>query len=250
MIYPPHHSAESGNVSDKPNLIKFLAGFRTVLWKDWSRDMQCRMLDDRSFSLSGTCPHCHSKAVFLPVTNPHEEEFDNIFHRELYAGMQCQGCGDFVLGCVVKSAEYGTWEYKLHYPLRMPDDRVADEIPSHIASDFREALRCRWVNAYNATAEMCRRALEASCVGLGAPAKAKQLINKIDWLEEQRKITLFLRDVAHKIRLGGNRGAHPSEDEPPITDEHADAIIKFTREFFHHVYVVPSELQKYDFSKS
>jgi hypothetical protein len=139
--------------------------------------------------------------------------------------------------------------YKLHYPLGTPDDTVADEIPRHIASDFSEALRCRWVNAYNATAEMCRRALEASCIELGAPARAKLLINKIDWLEEQRKITPFLKDVAHKIRLGGNRGAHPSEDEPPITDEQADAIIKFAREFFHHIYVVPSELDKYDFSK-
>jgi len=129
---------------------------------------------------------------------------------------------------------------------------VAVEIPEHIQPDFKEALRCLWVNAYNASAEMCRRAIEASCIHLGAPVKLKVLEDKIDWLEEQRKITPFLRDVAHKIRLGGNRGAHPPEDGPQnssqsasvalaavatvsenepiktIVKEHADAIIQFT----------------------
>lgn len=94
----------------------------------------------------------------------------------------------------------------------------------------------------------------------------------IDELADKRIITPFLQKVAHKIRLGGNRGAHPSpqnsqptvsaevlagieklpETIAPITQigkDHADAIIKFTREFFHYVYVVPKELDKYDFSK-
>lgn len=211
-------------------------------------EMTCRMVDNGDFTLSGVCPHCQTKALFMTVTNWYDVEI-NIYHYERYAGMQCHACGKFILGSVAQIGEHSDYEYHLHYPLGIPDDKVADEIPLHIAADFREALRCRWANAYNATAEMCRRALEASCIELGAPAKAKHLINKIDWLEEQRKITPFLKEVAHKIRLGGNRGAHPSEDEPPITAEHADAILKFAREFFHHLYVVPSELARFDFSK-
>jgi hypothetical protein len=110
---------------------------------------------------------------------------------------------------------------------------------------------------------MCRRALEASCLDLGAP-KNKVLEKMIDWLEDKRIITPYLKDAAHNIRLGGNRGAHPPEDGPtaadtasPVEDgpvekiekEHAEAIIGFTREFFHHVYVGPKLLGKYDFSK-
>ena len=153
--------------------------------------------------------------------------------------------------------------YWAHYPLGQPDDSVAEEIPTNIQPDFKEALRCLWVNAYNATAEMCRRAIESSCLDLGAPKKAV-LEDMIDWLADQRKITPFLQEVAHKIRLGGNRGAHPTASAPdsqpatpplanaPIANiekEHAEAIVKFTREFFHHVYVVPKQLDKYDFSK-
>jgi Domain of unknown function (DUF4145) len=168
------------------------------------------------------------------------------------------------------------WIYEIHYPLGKPNDSVAIEIPDHIKDDFREALRCFWVNAYNATAEMCRRAVEASCLNLGAPSNLA-LEKMIDWLADQQIVTPFMRDVAHKIRLGGNRGAHPNPaPEPPasvpadeavslavadpvlssgtgpvekIEKEHAEAIVEFTRQFFHHVYVVRMQLDKYDFSK-
>ena len=155
--------------------------------------------------------------------------------------------------------------------MEKPNDDVAQEIPEHIKIDFKEALRCMYVNAYNATAEMCRRALEASCIERGAAPK-DVLEDMIDDLESKRVITPFLRDVAHKIRLGGNRGAHPGGPpatptpvavaEPAtaaslgipaspsvVTEEHAKAIVKFTTEFFHHIYVVPKELDKYDFSR-
>ena len=221
-----------------------------------------------SFTMRGTCPHCHKGSGFVPRSN-HGAFID---HKQKPARwlvpMQCQTCTKYILAIATQPYPNNPNHlvYETHYPLGEPDDTVSEEIPVHIQADFKEALRCNFVNAYNATAEMCRRAIEASCIDLGAPVTLKVLEDKIDWLEAQRKITPFLRDVAHKIRLGGNRGAHPPESipvaEPPvvvadadlgpitvITKEHADAIIQFTREFFHHVYVVPKQLNKYDFSK-
>jgi hypothetical protein len=79
-----------------------------------------------------------------------------------------------------------------------------------------------------------------------------------------------LKGAAHKIRLGGNRGAHPeplpnlnagnvlglagpqTQPSEPITKiekEHAEAIVEFTRHFFESVYVIPAKVGKYDFSK-
>jgi hypothetical protein len=144
-----------------------------------------------------------------------------------------------------------------------PDDTVAEEIPEDIKQDFKEALRCMYVKAYSATAEMCRRAVEASCLEQGAPSDLKVLEKMIDWLAKEQIITPHLQQAAHKIRLGGNRGAHPPEDGPRPADavsapdapieriekEHAEAIIGFTRHFFHNVYVMPKQLDKYDFSK-
>jgi hypothetical protein len=179
--------------------------------------------------------------------------------------MQCQGCQHYILAIVDVPQHQSTGHvYREHYPIGAPDQAVADEIPDHIKADFKEALRCIFVDAYNATAEMCRRALEASCLDLGAP-KNKVLEKMIDWLEENRIITPYLKNAAHNVRLGGNRGAHPSEDGPPapasdpsseedgplekIEKEHAEAIVGFTREFFHHVYVGPKLVGKYNFSK-
>jgi hypothetical protein len=141
--------------------------------------------------------------------------------------------------------------YIAHYPLGKPKEDVAAEIPEHIAADFKEALRCRWVDAYNATAEMCRRALQASCIEQEAPKKP--LIEQIEWLLAQGKITKHLCDMAHKIRLGGNAGAHPPHDpeEPEIIigPEYADAVVEFMRDYFQYVYVNPKQLEKYNFSK-
>lgn len=206
--------------------------------------------------MSGVCPHCQHDSAFLLITNVH------IVGNQWIGGMQCQACAGYILALASHQGQ-GRLVYQEHYPLGKPDDAVAEEIPAHIKLDFREALRCFWVDAYNATAEMCRRALEASCLDLGATGRV--LDDLIDSLAAQQKITPFLQQVAHKIRLGGNRGAHPPGTgaalQPPLVPqpaaapittierEHAEAIVTFTREFFHHVYVVPKELDKYDFSK-
>ncbi len=252
-----HEKAEE---VDLPILMERTAVF---LWKDWPREMQVTKCDVNQgmVTIRGTCPHCQKPTVFMMVTNLGADH-----HGKRFAGMQCQGCLETILAIFRQNAH--AYDYLAHHPLGKPDERVAEEIPEQIQPDFREALRCRFVNAYNATAEMCRRALEASCIDLGASRK-DVLEEMIDELEAQRKITPFLKQVAHKIRLGGNRGAHPSPPDPGrgeagdaqeeenaksgpvriITQEHADAIIKFTHEFFHHVYVVPKTLDKYDFSK-
>lgn len=245
------------------SLVSLLRETTLFLWKDWPGDMLANLINPQAhtFTLAGVCPHCFRDSAFLLSTSVLST------HSQWIAGMQCQGCMKYILGIVRFQSNSGNLHYVEHYPLGKPDDSADEEIPDHIRSDFKEALRCLWVNAYNATAEMCRRAVEASCIELGAPTKKTSLEDMIDWLEAQRVITPFLQKVAHKIRLGGNRGAHPEEDAQPavgqeeekgetingpitkIEEEHAKAIVKFTREFLHHVYVVPKQLDRYDFSK-
>jgi hypothetical protein len=212
---------------------------------------------NRLLTLNGICPHsaCNAKSAFLLVTSLYNDPNNGYWVGTL----QCQACRNYILA-VTRILTSPKFDLLYYLPRGSPNDDVAPEIPDHIQADFKEALRCMFVNAFNATAEMCRRALESSCIERGAPPN-KVLEKMIDWLEAQRIITPFLKDVAHKIRLGGNRGAHPPEDGAEVTEnpevgpvaiiekEHAEAIVTFTREFFHHVYVVPKELEKYDFSK-
>lgn len=218
--------------------------------------MTAALLDEKEsrFSLSGTCPHCNCASVFMPVTSIHSEPVyagsknpSLIVSYELWAAMRCQGCKKYVLGGAKRNNHVPlTVEYVAHYPLGGPKDDISADIPQDIANDFKEALRCLWVDAFNATVEMCRRAVETSCDQLGAPSGGIQ--DKIDWVHAQGKITLPLKEMAHKVRLGGNRGAHPSPRI--IARDDAEAVIEFTTEYLDHVYVMPAKMAKFNFSKT
>lgn len=217
--------------------------------------------DDSGFVVRGTCPHCLHKAAFPTVTSVFKKTTDSGHVERLTAAARCNGCNKFIL--VTLHWEWGGggresgWVYEEHFPVDKPSDVVNVAIPEGPRLDFQEALRCHWVKAYSATAEMCRRAVESSCLDLGAPYD-EVLEKMIDWLEINRIITPALKEVAHKVRLGGNRGAHPwkvgqavAKPIPVITIEeaHATAILQYTSHFLQHVYVIPNQLPTYDFSK-
>jgi Domain of unknown function (DUF4145) len=216
-----------------------------ILWKDWPKDMELSSYQPDGFVINGECPHCRKQAAFPTVTSISEDPR----HERKIAAARCIACNEYILA-IIKfqqlSSSGGRFVYDVHYPIGWPDDTVADEIPPAIKPDFQEALRCRWVKAYNATVEMCRRALESSCIQLGADSDLV-LAKMIDWVHAQGKITTPLKDMAHKIKLGGNRAAHPSDRT--ITEGDADAVIEFTGEYFQHVYVMPARMAKFDFDK-
>ena len=141
-----------------------------------------------AFSLTGECPHCHCLSVFHLVTSVHQSSNPQMPEiSTLCAGMRCIGCEKYILGIVEKQST-GSMEliYKEHYPLGKPNDKVPTEIPKNIALDYTEAIRCRWIDAYNATAEMCRRALQASCIEQGSNPNLR-LVDQIDWLSSEGK---------------------------------------------------------------
>jgi hypothetical protein len=246
---------------DVPDFVFLLQATARFLWKRWPMDIELAHFDESRFVFRGTCPHCGHKTNFPTITNYHMEMRSSMAHR-IIAAARCIGCREYILAIVKtddnrNSGNYGTWIYEAHYPLGKPQEELPDGIPDGIAGDFKEALRCQFVEAYSATAEMCRRAIEASCLDLGAPYN-EVLEDMIDWLEEKRIITPILKEVAHKVRLGGNRGAHPWKVGQPVAKpipviviekEHAEAIVNFSVHFLQHVYVIPNQLPKFDFNK-
>jgi hypothetical protein len=216
------------------------------LWKDWRKEMEISSVKENdTFVLTGECPHCGNAAAFTPVTTAWIERANNWPFRAIEA-CRCIACNEYILGIICKDRA-DRWVYQVHFPLGKPDDSVSDEIPDEIKPDFQEALRCRFVDCYNATIEMCGRALEASCIEQGAPKDAV-LSKMIDWVHAQGKITTPLKDMAHKIKLGRNRAAHPSSMN--LIADDADAVIEFTQQYFHHVYVMPARMAKRNFDKS
>jgi hypothetical protein len=167
-------------------------------------------------------------------------------YQKIACVSECQNCKNFVL--VVGRRVVGQpQEFQLLsvFPLGKPNDAVAEEIrqtAKEVAEDFAEALRCEWVKAYKACVVMCARAVQGSAIALGA--KKNKLVHQIDELFSQGKITEALKDFAHEIRVTRNIGAHPDKDGlEDVTEQDAKDIIEFTREYLHHVYVMPAKLK-------
>ena len=119
---------------------------------------------------------------------------------------------------------------------------VDPAIPSHIASDYLEAQLCRKVEAYKAATTMCRRALQASLLDMGAN-KNLRLEKQIDKLFDEGKITEAIRDEAHKIRLLGNVGAHPGRDGlEDVSEQEVEKMLKFMDAYFQCVYITPKTM--------
>lgn len=234
---------------EKQDLVNLLQATAALFWGEWPKDMQLSSIDSQSFVLNGECPHCRKQAAFVTVADPFEER-QGSYPSRMISAARCIACNEYILAIIrhreVRPGSF-QWAYDVHYPLGLPHDEVASEIPDAIRPDFQEALRCRHAKAYNATIEMCGRALESSCIEQGAPSN-DTLSKMIDWVHKQGKITTSLRDMAHKIKLGRNLAAHAQSDRT-LTPDDADAVIRFTAQYFLHVYVMPAQLKKYDFDK-
>jgi len=144
----------------------------------------------------------------------------------------------------IRSINVGHSAYSLEhfFPIGSPNDTVDAAVPKAIREDFAEALRCEFIHSYRAAVVMCRRAIQSSAMELDA--QGARLVDQIDDLFAKGRITEPLKTFAHEIRLTGNDGAHPDKDGlADVQEKDAADIIEFTREYLHHVYVLPKKLK-------
>jgi hypothetical protein len=228
-------------------LFDLIGAALAVLWKDWHKNMELSSFSPEGFILNGECPHprCRKQAAFVSVTKPYEEQTGRSLESRWIGALRCIACNGYILGIVrfVSQSPYSASPvYESHYPIGLPEESVPEEIPSQIAEDFKEALKCVWVNAYKATVLMCRRCLQVSCDM--EKAEGKDLFHQIDDLAANQRITEPLKKMAHRIRLLGKQGAHGdySDIDETITKKDAEDAITFMRHYLDHVYVLQAKL--------
>lgn len=186
-MFPEQLPCKLEKVQESPALFELLQRTARFLWKEWATEMELASFDNNGFALAGVCPHCGAKAAFVSIAGTYEERSDTGWPKRTVGAARCLGCNDYIVAAL-KAVAHGhsaiQWVYEFHYPIGKPNDDVAEEIPDVIKPDLKEAVRCRFVDAYNATVEMCRRALEASCIQLGADPDLV-LSKMIDWVHAQ-----------------------------------------------------------------
>lgn len=250
------HKHEGKNHPD--SLIEMLAHFLATPLTLYQKSMEAKLEPfkegwKREFILRGRCPHCEDNCAFIKVTEAYSEHIGS-GKWKVCAVLQCPICQDYILGILSltrhRPNEFNegpeeTIDKVEHFPFGRPKNQYApDVVPSDVANDFLEARKSYSAEAYNAAVVMCGTAVEASCREF--KAKGRTLVEKIDDLAKQGLITTSLKDMAHKIRLSRNRGAHRGDQKVLINEKYASAVIEFTRLYIEHLYVMPNSAKKFN----
>ncbi len=187
------------------------------------------------------CPYCHNSAQFNREANaefycyPDPMDRTTAMQRVEAAVYKCVVCGN-----PLSVHAWGRSEQQQQvYPHFIPD--AADEIPQKVRSVYLEALCCLGVKAWNATATMCRRAVQECVVDRGG--KGRDLYAQIEHLAKVDVIAPDLRDWAHAVRVVGKNGAH-ADVFTDVTESDARDAMQFTEELLKYVYILKARYQK------
>lgn len=186
------------------------------------------------------CPYGHGGSQFEQLYVNHDT-YARIDPKDEKPGVQRQAIS--VYRCVVCGgplfARAPGPELVEIYPQRVPE--ASKDIPAPAHTIFLEAQRCHGVKAWNATAAMCRRAVQEAVLILGG--EGKTLYAQIEDLAKRHIIVDDLKEWAHTIRGIGRDGAH-ADVLTDISEADADDALKFTEEFLEYNFVLRKRLAR------
>lgn len=109
---------------------------------------------------------------------------------------------------------------------------LTSAVPVSISRSIAEAQSCYGVGAYDASAMMCRKAVEALCAE--HKAEGRDLYAKLQSLREREIVDGKLYDWAEALRLSGNFAAHDIEN--PVSQIDAKDLLEFCIAIIDYVY--------------
>jgi len=120
---------------------------------------------------------------------------------------------------------------------------IDDSIPKEVRDDFREACICYANDCYNASAVMCRRAIETITILQNSyTGNLQEGIKKLAEKGLERSII----ELAHEIRLLGNvPAAHRDKIKliRGVTQEECEYLLDFLGAMLNSMYVRPDQIK-------
>jgi hypothetical protein len=196
-----------------------------------------------ALQLGGICPHCNLATRFSLAVQPnHRTSADNA--KELVAGYLCDACLRAV-GILwrVQSADMNgnVAVFSPEMILRVREAFDFSHVPDAVKKEISEGLDCLSVNANNAFAAMCRRAVQSICTSLGAEGSTKvqaqivEMAELIELDEETKKIAL-------EVMLTGHDGAHPHL--PNVNSDRAAVLLSLVRDLVYQIFTRPGKIKE------
>ncbi|WP_395316604.1 DUF4145 domain-containing protein [Variovorax sp. UC74_104] len=124
-----------------------------------------------------------------------------------------------------------------------------EHLPESIDAVFREAVTCKSVGCYNASATMFRLCLDLATRDKLPPIVAgetavpnyktrRDLGLRLPWLFDNNILPEDLRDLSHAVKEDGNDGAHAGT----ITAEEVDDLLDFTITLLERMFTEPARV--------
>ena len=198
--------------------------------------------------LINVCPHCGTQAhLKLVFADSHQADNRDLIY---YALFRCVPCKKLTL----KTFRFRQNEYDQNENLaaadwqqEFPSDEITyaskfeGTVPREVLEDFAEGVICLHNKCPRAATAMFRRSLQSALLERGSNPKQ----DLIDQIKNAGYLTQDIKDWAHNIRIFGNWGAHPQNDNLKDADEPiAGETQSFLEEFFNYVYVMPDRVAK------
>jgi hypothetical protein len=242
-----------------------------------------RIQNRKPGTMRNTCPHCQTTfktplygAFFEeqqgPLGSPTARPRSYAHNGEVMRTMEKTAEGDevsyqlFAFGCFkchqvtvevqrhvkIPGGEHGdAYTNTQVIPIQpLGGERAAPpEVPEHIAQDYREATRCTSLSS-KASATLARRCLQALIRDIYRPKgmpKLKRLVDEIEWVEKNSDIIDEIKGALHSLRLAGNFGAHPDQNEDDevvlydLPSDVLDGCFTLLEELFQIHYVQPKQ---------
>jgi hypothetical protein len=190
----------------------------------------------------GVCPHCKAGTRFKLVTKINASVLQSDKISSFVACYSCELC----LGPIPIQWQVREWsgteaivrDPKLVSPSR--EDFDFEHVPQAVRKEIEEALDCLSVNAFNGFAAVCRRAVQALCVNLGAEATTK-VKKQIEEMVEATGLGAEWRELAIQIMLSGHDGSHPHL--PDVDQERAALLLSLMRDLTYQLYTRPGKIK-------
>jgi hypothetical protein len=221
------------------------------------------------FKMRGFCPHCSSNSIQRYLNHHvYDEEQGGLWDGEPETAKQpasyfifaCNTCEktllyhfyptqdevedllEYVMSDGYKELAIDVDDLLKNLDLVWPElfEDIHKYVPASVRKQYLRALRK--VNTPNEFAKELRIGVEIICDACGIErSTGVDLKDRINQLSQVAKLPSTVRDVAHKIRLTGNKVTHQPTDIDP---QNVPVLRNFFRVLVNHVFVLP--LQKQD----
>ncbi len=116
---------------------------------------------------------------------------------------------------------------------------IPDYLPPQVLNAFKEGV-INLPQSPNAAGAMFRRSLEIGLKLLDPKSSEFKLLNRIDRLASEGKITNAIKEWSHQIRLDGNDALHEIEE---LTNDDAEQLHLFTKYSLLYLFTLPKQVE-------